>query len=60
MAANKRQSSQSSQSSKKAKHDGESQEDPSAFEMELAMFEEEDMELLLSQESEGTCNIIGC
>ena len=54
MAASKRPSSQSSQSSKKTKHDAGSQEDPSAFEMELALFdEEEDFLMELSQEQKG-------
>lgn len=54
MASNKRSTStNSSQSNKKAKNDApDSQFDQSAFELELAMFED-DMDVQVSQESEG-------
>lgn len=53
MASNKRAGNgTASQNPKKPKNDGESQGDPSAFEMELAMFEEE-MDIDFSQQSEG-------
>ncbi|XP_067951635.1 DNA polymerase delta catalytic subunit-like [Watersipora subatra] len=50
MAGNKRPgSSQGSQSSKRARDDAEVEEDPSAFELELALLEEEEMEFQASQ-----------
>ena len=53
MASNKRAvNGGGSQHAKKPRNDAESQEDPSAFEMELAMFDEE-MDIDFSQQSEG-------
>jgi len=51
MAANKRSAPTHNYDGKKSKKGGGSQEDPSAFEMELALFEEE-MDIDFSQESE--------
>ena len=53
MASNKRAvNGGGSLNAKKPRNDVESQEDPSAFEMELAMFDEE-MDIDFSQQSEG-------
>lgn len=59
MASNKRGSATGgSQNPKKPRNDGESQEDPTAFEMELAMFEDDDMDIDFSQESHGMPNTL--